>query len=93
MDDWDRLRICSGSRGSRPDESETPCTKTFQVWDIESGEVLHRFTGHKASVKAVSLSQPEGDLGSVHLSNVISFITIYAGHGFAVSQVQSIFRG
>ena len=36
------------------------------MWDIESGEVLHRFTGHKASVKTVSLSPPEGDLGSAH---------------------------
>ena len=33
----------------------------FQVWDVRSGEVLHRFTGHKSSIKALALS-PEGDL-------------------------------
>ena len=32
-----------------------------QVWDVRSGEVLHRFTGHKSSIKSLALS-PEGDL-------------------------------
>lgn len=33
----------------------------IKVWDVRSGEVLHRFTGHKASVKTLALS-PDGDL-------------------------------
>ena len=33
----------------------------IKVWDVRSGEVLHRFTGHKAGVKTLALS-PEGDL-------------------------------
>ena len=31
-----------------------------KVWDINSGEVLHRFTGHKAPVSSLALS-PDGD--------------------------------
>ena len=33
----------------------------IKVWDVRSGEVLHRFTGHKASVRTLALS-PDGDL-------------------------------
>lgn len=32
----------------------------IKVWDVTSGEVLHRFTGHKGSVKTLALS-PSGD--------------------------------
>ena len=33
----------------------------IKVWDILSGDVLHRFTGHKTSVRTISIS-PDGDL-------------------------------
>ncbi len=28
----------------------------YQVWDVTSGEVLHRFTGHKSGVKTLAVS-------------------------------------
>ncbi len=33
----------------------------IKVWDILSGDVLHRFTGHKTSVRTLAMST-DGDL-------------------------------
>ncbi len=60
----------------------------IKVWEVNSGEVLHRFTGHKASVHSLALS-PDGDLfasgsedGAVKVWDLGSFVADDAtGHG------------
>ncbi len=52
----------------------------IKVWDVHSGEVLHRFTGHKSSVQTLALS-PDGDFfasgsedGAVKVWDLGSFV-------------------